>query len=81
MVMFETKMDYKLWRSKQKQEKSAAHLAHLQRKMELRKKKSAMKLKLNNYQMEQRKKKSAMRINASRKAAERKWAIQRSKWA
>lgn len=63
VVMFENKMDYKLWRSKQKQQKSATKLGYLTGKMELRKKKSAM------------------RINASRKAAERKWAIQRSKWA
>lgn len=81
MAMFENKMDYKLWRSKQKQQKSAAKLKCLIGKMELRKKKSATKLELNNYRMEQRKKKCAMRINASRKAAERKWAIQRSKWA
>lgn len=61
--MFENKMDYRLWRSKQKQAKSAAKLKCLIGKMELRKKKSAM------------------RINANRKAAQRKWAIQRSKWA
>ena len=60
--MFENKMDYNLWRSQQKQQKSAAKLRCLIGKMELRTKKSAM------------------RINASRKAAERKWAIQRSRW-
>jgi hypothetical protein len=43
VAMF-NKMDYKLWRSKQKQQKSAAKLQCLIGKMEQRKKKSAMRI-------------------------------------
>lgn len=41
---------------------------------------SATKLRCLNWKLEHCKKKSAMRINANRKAAERKWAVQRNRW-